>query len=193
MLARAGTWPRVPSAVVSAACTLSLAGCALCLAACAPLSPGPPTRPRATTPGPAGSGRGVLTETVEVTPGGPPEVVSAFADAYINWSSDTVSADMRGLAGRSIGQARSAMQLAAAQTAGDYELQRGAVANHGTVEAVSPLPRARGQYIVVTREQTTAAAGSGYAGLAPAWHVALATVTEVAPGRWAVSAWQPQS
>ena len=31
------------------------------------------------------------------------------------------------------------MALAAAQTAGDYELQRGGIANSGTVEAVAPL------------------------------------------------------
>ena len=31
------------------------------------------------------------------------------------------------------------MQLAAAQTANDYELRRGGIANGGSVEAVAPL------------------------------------------------------
>ena len=75
------------------------------------------------------------------------------------------------LASASIGQARSAMQLAAAQTAGDYELRRGGIANSGTVEAVAPLPASRNQYVVVTRESTTATADAAYQGLRPAWHV----------------------
>ncbi len=39
----------------------------------------------------------------------------AFADAYINWDADTSPADMRALAAASVGQARSAMELAAAR------------------------------------------------------------------------------
>jgi hypothetical protein len=123
--------------------------------------------------------------------GGP--AVVAFARAYINWNADTVSGDMRALATHSVGQARAAMQLAAAQTAGDYELQRGGIANQGVVEAVAPLRDQRDQYVVVTRELTTATATTAYEGLAPAWHVAVATVTQISDGRWVVSAWQPQS
>lgn len=118
--------------------------------------------------------------------------VNAFATAYINWTARSVAADMRRLAERSVGQARSAMQLAAAQTASDYELQRGGIANSGVVEAIAPLHGQRRQYVVVTRELTTATASTAYQGLAPAWHVAIATVTELAPGRWAVSGWQPE-
>ena len=119
--------------------------------------------------------------------------VDAFASAYINWTADTVSADMRALAARSIGQARAAVQLAAAETAGDYELQRGGIANSGAVEAIAPLRGHAGQYAVVTRELTTATATTAYQGLRPAWHVAIATVAESAPGEWVVSGWQPQS
>jgi hypothetical protein len=100
---------------------------------------------------------------------------------------------MRALAARSIGQARSAVQLAAGQTAGDYELQRGGIANTGVVEAIAPLPARAGGYVVVTRELTTATATTAYQGLQPAWHVAIATVAQLAPGRWVVSGWQPQS
>lgn len=120
------------------------------------------------------------------------EAVRAFAHAYINWSADTVAADMRVLAARSVGQARSALELAAAQTASDYELQRGGIANSGTVEAIAPLPGARDRYVVVTRESTTATNTTAYQGLRPAWHVALATVARIGSS-WVVSGWQPES
>jgi hypothetical protein len=116
-----------------------------------------------------------------------------FASAYINWNAHTVSADMQALAAHSIAQARSATQLAAAETAGDYELQRGGIANSGTVEAIAPLQGHGNQYVVVTREHTTATATTAYQGLQPAWHVAIATVTQIAPGGWVVSGWQPES
>jgi hypothetical protein len=120
------------------------------------------------------------------------QAVRAFASAYINWTADTVSSDMRVLASRSVGQARSALELAAAQTASDYELHRGGIANSGKVEAVAPLAGARDRYVVVTRESTTATNTTAYDGLRPAWHVALATVVRVGSA-WAVSGWQPQS
>jgi hypothetical protein len=119
--------------------------------------------------------------------------VRRFADAYINWTAQTVATDMRALADESVGQARSAMQLAAAQTAGDYELQQGGIANSGSVEAVSLLPGARARYVVVTRETTTATSNDTYQGLRPAWHVAIATVAKTRAGRWALSGWQPES
>ena len=119
--------------------------------------------------------------------------IRAFATSYINWSFQTVSGLMRALARESIGQARSAMVLAAAETANDYELQRGGVSNRGTVEAVAPLFGDRDQYVVVTRELTTATNTTLYQGLRPAWHLTIATVAEIAPGQWAISGWQPES
>jgi hypothetical protein len=119
--------------------------------------------------------------------------VRSFATQYINWQADTVADRMRSLAAESIGQARSAMQLAAAHTAQDYELQRGGVANSGTVEAVAALPGHRNEYVAVTREQTTATATTAYQGLRPAWHLTLAAVEQLAPGKWVVSGWQPQT
>jgi hypothetical protein len=121
------------------------------------------------------------------------QAIWAFVTAYINWDAQTVSSDLRALAAASVGQARSAMALAAAQTAGDYELLRGGIANHGTVEAVAPLPGQRDQYVVVTLESTTATNTTAYQGLRPAWHVALATVTQLPGGGWALSGWQPES
>lgn len=131
----------------------------------------------------------------ERTSGGyasPLGAVDAFAEAYINWTAETVSADMRGLAGASVGPARSAMELAAGETAGDYELQRAGIANRGDVEAVASLRGHPDEYVVVTRELTTAAATTAYQGLAPAWHLAIATVAELSPGVWAISGWQPE-
>jgi hypothetical protein len=127
----------------------------------------------------------------------PAQAIEAFAGAYVNWTADTVAGDMRTLASQSIGQARSAMQLAAAETANDYELQRGGVSNSGTVEAVAPLLGHRDRYVVVTRELTSATATDAYQGLRPAWHITVVTVSEQVSeqgrGVWVVSGWQPES
>lgn len=132
-------------------------------------------------------------QTVRGAVSDPVDAVRAFANAYINWNAATVRADLRALAARSVGQARSAMTLAAAQAGGDYELQRGGIANTGTVEAVARLPGGSGRFVVVTLERTTASATTAYEGLAAAWHVAVAEVAQVTPGHWAVSEWQPES
>lgn len=121
------------------------------------------------------------------------QAIRAFATAYINWNAQTVSADMRSLAARSVGQARAAMTLAAAQTAGDYELREGGVANSGAVEAVAPLSGHAGEYVVVTQESTSASNTTAYEGLKPAWHLALATVERLPGSRWALSGWQPEN
>ncbi len=124
---------------------------------------------------------------------GPVLAVEAFATAYINWTAASVSGRMRTLAALSVGQARSEMALAAAQTAQDYELRRGGIANSGTVEVVAPMLGKADEYAVVTRELTTAANITAYQGLRPAWHLALATVTPVKGGGWALSSWQPEN
>lgn len=121
------------------------------------------------------------------------QAVRAFAVTYINWDAGTVAARLRRLAAQSIGQARAAMQLAAAQAAGDYELKRGGIANHGVVEAVAPLAGAASRFVVVTREATTATLTTAYQGLRPAWHVTVATASRVAGDQWVVSGWQPES
>jgi hypothetical protein len=120
-------------------------------------------------------------------------VVRAFASAYINWTAATVSARMRRLALASVGQASSEMALAAAQTQGDQQLHAGGIANSGTVEAVAPLSGRRDQYAVVTLESTTATNTTAYQGLRPAWHVTVATVTQLGASRWVVSGWQPEN
>jgi hypothetical protein len=132
-------------------------------------------------------------QTATSSAAGPVAAVREFAREYINWRARTVTAQMRALAAQSVGQARSEMELAAAHTAGDYELRRGGVANSGTVEAIAPLPGHRLEYVVVTLERTTATATTAYEGLRPAWHLALAIVARLGDGRWAVSGWQPES
>jgi hypothetical protein len=123
----------------------------------------------------------------------PTRMIQAFANTYINWDAQTVTTHLRALAAASVGQARSAMELGAATAAHDYELQRGGVANSGSVEAVVALQGSANRYVVVTREQTTATDSTAYQGLRPAWHVTVATVTQLAPGAWVVSGWQPES
>jgi len=178
------------SLIVVAAASASLSGCAvLGRPARSDPQPTPVSRAQAThelaTPAPRQSVVGRAAAT-------PEQAVRRFAGAYINWTADSVGRDMSRLAAGAIGQARSALQLAAAQTAGDYELKRGGIANDGIVEAVAPLPAGRNQYLVVTRESTTAAADAAYQGLRPAWHVAIATVARL-EGGWVLSGWQPES
>jgi hypothetical protein len=133
------------------------------------------------------------TESASGGAGSPVEAIRHFAMLYINWDPDTVAAQMRELAIESVGQARSAMELAAAQTSRDYELQQGGISNNGSVEAIAPLARGRDKYAVVTRESTSATNTAAYQGLRPAWHVAVATVVELRSGRWVVSGWQPEN
>jgi hypothetical protein len=116
-----------------------------------------------------------------------------FATIYINWNASNVAKRLRALAHASIGQARSAMQLEAAQVTADPQLRAGGIANHGTVEGIAPLlGGAAGEYVVVTREWTTASATGAYQGLLPAWHATIATVRREGRG-WVVSGWQPES
>jgi hypothetical protein len=128
-----------------------------------------------------------------VTQPQPVAVVTAFARAYINWTAATVSARMLMLARACVGQASSEMALAAAQTRGDTTIRESGIANRGSVMAVAPIAGRARSFAVVTRETTVASRTTAYHGLAPAWHVTLATVTELASGRWVLSGWQPES
>jgi hypothetical protein len=104
-----------------------------------------------------------------------------------------VAAHLRVLSQAAIGQARSAMALAAGQVGRDSSLRLGGVANSGTVEAIAPVTGERNVYAVVTRERTTATNTRAYQGLRPAWHVTLATVTEVDGWLWTISGWEPEN
>lgn len=122
--------------------------------------------------------------------------ISAFARVYINWNAEDVSARMARLARASVGQARSEMSLAAAETRADTTLRQGGIANLGEVEAVAPVRGRPGVYVVVTREATTSSVTTAYQGLSPAWHLTLATVQAQGQGRgrhWVLSGWQPEN
>jgi hypothetical protein len=180
----------VRGALVIAAAALLLSGCAALGAS------GTTTRP----------GKVAIANRTHEYPASPPprekaiggapgaeQAIREFAAAYINWNANSVARDMLVLAAESIGQARSATELAASETASDYELRRGGIANSGTVEAVAPLASGNNRYAVVTLERTTATNTDAYAGLAPAWHVTVATATQLSPDRWVVSGWQPEN
>jgi hypothetical protein len=115
-----------------------------------------------------------------------------FASLYINWNAADVRARLDELAADSVGQARTAMQLQAAQTAADSELREAGIANHGKVEAVTPLTGSGARYVVITLETTSATDSSAYQGLAAAWHLTVATVARRGGG-WVISGWQPES
>jgi hypothetical protein len=185
------------------ALALACAALALALAGCGSFST--ETSTSTSTPAPRSQAAKVATaDRTHEYPGPPVQqsavsfptqvlAVETFAAAYINWTAATVSRRMRALAKISIGQARSAVLLDAAQTAQDYELRRGGVANSGAVEAIAAVTGAAHEYAVVTRERTTATNTNAYDGLRPEWHVALATVSRAARGGWVVSAWQPEN
>ena len=116
-----------PRLCVALLCALACAGCGQ-LGAPRPLRVPPPQSPVRTPrtrypskPPPPQTATGAAPTAIQA--------VRAFVTAYINWTARTVPADMRSLADRSTGQARAAMTLAAAETAGDYELRRGGIAN----------------------------------------------------------------
>jgi hypothetical protein len=132
-------------------------------------------------------------QTAHAGASSPVLAIEAFATAYINWTARSVSPTMRALTRISVGQARSEVSLAAAQTAQDYELKRGGIANSGVVEAIAPVLGHGNEYAVVTQERTTATNSTAYQGLRPAWHLALATVTRLRTGQWVLSSWQPQN
>jgi hypothetical protein len=208
------------AALIAAALTTALAGCSLngahsastTSSASASAQPGPPTRAGSSLASARqsrvrGSDAGVVaranrTHEVPTPPGrepvtggwrSPTEAVYVFATQYINWNSQDVSARLRALARVSVGQARSAASAAASETTSDQELKQGQISNSGVVEAIAPVIGHRYEYAVATRERTTASATDAYRGIAPEWHLAVATVTRLTSGLWVLSDWQPEN
>jgi hypothetical protein len=195
----------VRAAFVAAALATALAGCSLRAAAPAQTSS---ASVAATSSTPAGSSvaemaaRADRTHEVptpaprEQVAGGwrsPTQAVYVFATQYINWNSHDLSARLRALARVSVGQARSAVSAAATETASDRGLRQGQIANSGVVEAIGPVIGRRYEYAVATRERTTASGSDAYQGIAPEWHLAVATVTRLEGGLWVLSGWQPEN
>jgi hypothetical protein len=173
---------------------------AAALAGCGETVPHAPELARAAPAAPAvrgapGEGEAAGTSRAGATVS-PVATIARFATVYINWDAHDVAARLDALAAASIGQARSAMELAAAETRGDPTLARGGIANEGRVEAVAPRSGHPDQYVVVTLESTVASNTAAYEGLAPAWHLTVATVAadnEADSAGWVISGWQPES
>ena len=121
----------------------------------------------------------------------PEAALARYTQLYVNWRAATASASQRQLAAISLGQARAQALQAAATLAGDPELTKSRVSNAGAVAAIAAgQGAAAGQWVIVTREQTS---GQGdYAGLPPTLHVIYARVTATKHG-FVVSQWQPQN
>lgn len=118
------------------------------------------------------------------------QAIERFGRLYINWTSTTLVDRQRELAAISIGEASSMQRRAAARTPADHELRQSKIANTGRIVALAPIRPARaGVWIVVTHERTTGE--RTWDGLAPAYHVTIATVRQLKTG-WVVSQWRPQ-
>jgi hypothetical protein len=121
----------------------------------------------------------------------PAAALERYAELYVNWNAADVTARQRKLASISLGQARAQALQAAASAAGDTRLLKSHVANSGTVVAITRgRGPAAGEWVIVTREQTT---GQGdYAGLPPTLHVIYAQLTATPEG-WVVIRWQAEN
>ena len=121
----------------------------------------------------------------------PQAALLQFALAYINWQAVSLSVHERELASLAVGAARLAAQQTAASESAAGALAADHVANKGVVLAIAPgKGRARGQWVVVTQEETT---GTGpYAGLPSSAHVTVARTARV-HARWVVNEWRPES
>jgi hypothetical protein len=114
-----------------------------------------------------------------------------YALLYTNWQAVSLPTVERRLASLAVGAARLTAEQIAASRSAIAELAAHHVQNTGIVLAIAPGEGpARGQWIVVTQEQST---GTGpYAGLPPTLHVTLAAAEHLYQG-WAISGWTPRT
>jgi hypothetical protein len=121
----------------------------------------------------------------------PEAALERYGELYINWTAADVAARQRELAAISLGQAKAQALQAAASASRDTQLLKSRVANGGSVVAITRgRGPAAGEWVLVTREQTT---GQGdYAGLPPTLHVVYAQLTAAANG-WIVTRWQAEN
>jgi hypothetical protein len=121
----------------------------------------------------------------------PQSALGRYALAYTNWQASRLRMHERMLSSLAVGEARLAARQIAASQSGTASLVANHVQNKGAVLAIAAgRGPARGQWVVVTQEQTT---GTGsYAGLPSSPHVTSARVTRIGRG-WAVSEWRPSS
>jgi hypothetical protein len=112
------------------------------------------------------------------------QAVRTFADAYVNWRAATAVESFRRLAGLADYQAQQvaldrARQMQAQGTAA-------ARANEGQLQTVRG--RGRGRFVVVAREQATAAG----APVGPERFVAYLVVAQHTPRGWQITTWKEQ-
>lgn len=138
-----------------------------------PAQPTPPTRPAADAATPQAALR-------------------AFAERSITWTWKTLATQQQQLADAAIGQARDHAQLLATTASHDQEMRRGRITSTGTVQAITRAPGTRDRWVVIIREQPSSENPGRYEQPRAAYHVVVAAVREIAPGRWVVSAWRPQ-
>lgn len=119
----------------------------------------------------------------------PQLAIASFAQLYVNWSYETLRAQQRTLAEIAVGPARLAERQAAA-SANDEAIARGHIRNSGQIVSIAADRAAPGEWVLVTREQTTG--GAQYQGLAPSYHVTLVAVSRQSNG-YAVREWLAQS
>jgi hypothetical protein len=149
--------------------------------AAAPQSPGEPRGPAP----PSASSQ--APSRVQSTP---QATLATFAELYVNWNYETLSAQQTALAAMSVGAARLAEQQAAATSQSDNTIAQGHIHNSGRVVSIGRDLTQAGTWVLVTREQT--GGNSHYQGLPGGYHVTLAQLARVAGG-YAVSQWLPQS
>jgi hypothetical protein len=112
------------------------------------------------------------------------QAVRTFADAYINWRADTAVESFRRLAGLAAYQA----QQAALDRATQLQAQGTAAvrANEGQLQTVRD--RGRGRFVVVAREQATAAG----APVGPERFIAYLAVAQHTTRGWQITTWKEQ-
>jgi hypothetical protein len=136
-----------------------------------------------------------VTAEIRPSPGAaatsPKEALRRYALTYTNWQAINLSAHERALAALAIGPARLAAEQTVASESITASLAKHNVTNRGVVLSITAGEGpARGQWVVVTQEQTT---GTGpYVGLAPGPHVTFAK-TKRSDRDWFVFEWSPQS
>jgi hypothetical protein len=130
---------------------------------------------------PAGQAAKQNTLTAGALARSPRAALERYALACTNWHASGLSAHERQIAALAVGAARLAPEQTATSQSAAAELAADHVQNKGVVLAITPgHGPARGQWVVVTQEQTI---GTGpYAGLPAAPHVTLARVTRLERG-----------
>jgi hypothetical protein len=183
-----------------------LSGCAESSSTSTPASLG---RPFAAAPGPASTaatrrGEWPTEQHGAIPPGAahrqstpsalaatPQAALARYALLFTNWRAASLPSVERQLAALAVGAARLIAEQIATSHSATAALASNHVQNGGVVLSIAPgQGPARGQWVVVTQEQTT---GTGpYAGLPPTLHVTLAHTERLSHG-WAISSWTPRT